>query len=388
MTRGELERPPFVQAESEAARGEEGDEHGGEPRLEAARQRERHRRTRCRNCRAAYFIPTSVSAAGYAHCAGTPASASVRDASVRPGTEQSSARTIQRASVSSPCSSTRRRSSGSCRKPLRKPVAQITCSAPFSSGSTRKRPSRAARSIGSSHSRPGGYDGAQKVRRSSRALPGGVARKRGEAALREERPRHVQRPAERLAAADRDDLGAGGKRVPPLGRRGHAGADHGDRRGVLVRLVGVDDPRVGLELRREREPWMPRREQNVPEGAVTVDGEAAPSTPDALDPGRGGSSRPSRCAPAARRRGGGTRRRWGGSGCRRSGASGARSRRRAASRAASPGNVVGKQWPSLSERMRSWRIAAARTRQAAAGSASSPKTAISAGSRPPWRSVA
>ena len=78
---GELERPPLVQGERETARDEEGAEHGGEPRLEAAPQREGHRRTRWRNRRAAYFIPTSVSAAGYAHWAGTPASESVREAS-------------------------------------------------------------------------------------------------------------------------------------------------------------------------------------------------------------------------------------------------------------------------------------------------------------------
>ena len=151
--------------------------------------------------------------------------------------------TIQRSSVSSTCSSTRRARSGSCRKPLRKPVAQMTCSAPFSSGSTRKRPSRAARSSGSSHSRPGGYEGAEKRRRSCGALGARRGAERGEAALREERPRHVERAPHRLAAADGDDLGAGGERVSPLGRRGHAGADHRDPRRVLVRLVGVDDPR-------------------------------------------------------------------------------------------------------------------------------------------------
>ena len=44
---------------------------------------------------------------------------------------------------------------------------------------------------------------------------------------------------------------------------------------------------------------------------------------------------------------------------------------RRAARTASPGNEVGRQCPSLSERIRRWRIAAARRRQAAAGSAPS-----------------
>ena len=46
---------------------------------------------------------------------------------------------------------------------------------------------------------------------------------------------------------------------------------------------------------------------------------------------------------------------------------GARSRRRAASRTASPGKEVGQQCPSLSDRISRWRIAAARGRQAPAG---------------------
>ena len=49
------------------------------------------------------------------------------------------------------------------------------------------------------------------------------------------------------------------------------------------------------------------------------------------------------------------------------------------SRTASPGNDVGRQCPSLSERISRWRIAAARRRQAAAGSSSVPKTVISSG---------
>ena len=92
------------------------------------------RSTLRRNRRAAYFIPTSVSAAGYAHWPGTPATTSVRVPSVSAGTVESAASTSQRPSVSRPCSSTSRRSSGSCSKPRLKPVAQMTCSAPFDLG--------------------------------------------------------------------------------------------------------------------------------------------------------------------------------------------------------------------------------------------------------------
>ena len=55
-----------------------------------------------------------------------------------------------------------------------------------------------------------------------------------------------------------------------------------------------------------------------------------------------------------------------------------------------PGTRSARQWPSLSERISRCRIAAARIRQAAAGSASVPKTAISSGAsarRSVWYAV-
>ena len=67
--------------------------------------------------------------------------------------------------------------------------------------------------------------------------------------------------------------------------------------------------------------------------------------------------------------------------------SGAAEPRRRASRTASPGNDVGRQCPSLSERMCVCPIAAARRVHAAAGFGSSSKTAISFAASPPRRNV-
>ena len=91
----QLERPPDVQDGRQHGRGGERQERGREPRLDPASQRVGHDSILRRNPRAATFIPTSVSAAGKAHCAETPARASVRVASVSAGTVESSARTIQ-----------------------------------------------------------------------------------------------------------------------------------------------------------------------------------------------------------------------------------------------------------------------------------------------------
>ena len=67
--------------------------------------------------------------------------------------------------------------------------------------------------------------------------------------------------------------------------------------------------------------------------------------------------------------------------------SGAGERSRQARRAARPGNEAGRQWPSLSDRIHRCLIAAARCRQAAAGSRSVPKTTISPASTPLRRSA-
>ena len=107
----------------------------------------------------------------------------------------------------------------------------------------------------------------------------------GEPTLGEERSRDVQRAACGLAAADGDDLRAGRERVQPLGRRGHPGADDRHASGVLVRRIGVDRARVVLELRRQRETRVPRREQDVAEGAVRIELEAAVDRPHLLHTG-------------------------------------------------------------------------------------------------------
>src|SRR5207244_13042222 len=91
---GGLEWPPLVQHGGERRRREERPDRGGEPRLEPASQRERHRLTLRRKPRAATFMPTSVSAAGNAHCAGAPARTRVRVPSVSCGTVESGPSTI------------------------------------------------------------------------------------------------------------------------------------------------------------------------------------------------------------------------------------------------------------------------------------------------------
>src|SRR6185436_11326575 len=103
-------------------------QHRHDAGLDPANQRVRH--TRLLKALAAYLAPAIVSAAGNAHCAATPATESVRAASVSTGTVESGSSTIQRSCVVSSCASTRSASSGSLRKPRRKPVAAIICT-PF-----------------------------------------------------------------------------------------------------------------------------------------------------------------------------------------------------------------------------------------------------------------
>ena len=126
-----------------------------------------------------------------------------------------------------------------------------------------------------------------------------------------------------------------------------------------MRLVGVDDPWIARELGGNGEAGMARGDEHVPEDAVPADGEAAVHGRDAVDPVERDALVPARALAQLRdvaeelvdgrpvavedapheRTG---------------------SRRRAASRTASPGNEVGAQWPSLSERISRCRIAAAR----------------------------
>ena len=161
----------------------------------------------------------------------------------------------------------------------------MICSAPFISAATRNR-SPACRS-GSSHSRPGGYDGARIVSRIAVRSIGSAAWKRGEPAAREQRPGHVERTPQGLAAPHRRDASPGGESVAPLRRGGHPRSDHDDVVGVLVRLVCVD--------RRGRRRRAPRGRSALGGRAATstcrnvsvvVEREAALDRPDPLDAAR------------------------------------------------------------------------------------------------------
>src|SRR5581483_6990026 len=169
--RHQLDRPPPVNRDRDEQRRQDPDDS----RLDAASQRVRH--VRRRKARAAYLAPAIVSAAGNAHWPATPASASVRRSSVRAGTVESGASTIHSSCVSRSCASTRSASSGSFRNPRKNPVAQITwVSRPDRCAglATRKRPASIADSTGSSHSRPGGYDGAERSRSTPARRTGAV----------------------------------------------------------------------------------------------------------------------------------------------------------------------------------------------------------------------
>src|SRR4051812_3162868 len=88
----ELEGPPALpRGAQQTADGERHDERR-ETRFETAPQRVRHRLS---SPLAANLAPTSVSAAGKAHCAAAPASVSVRRPSVSEGTVESASSTIQ-----------------------------------------------------------------------------------------------------------------------------------------------------------------------------------------------------------------------------------------------------------------------------------------------------
>ena len=163
----------------------------------------------------------------------------------------------------------------------------------------------------------------------------------------------VERPAKRLAPANRDDARARRERVQPLRRRGHPGADDRDASRVPVRLVGVHDARVARELGREaRGPGGRGRAGRARNGARrAVELEAAVDGADPLDAPPADARRPSRFASRSSstwRRNSATVGRyrlhtvW---------TSGAASPRRIASRGARPGNERREQCPSLSERI-------------------------------------
>ena len=216
-------------------------------------QRVRHALTLRRNACATYFAPASVSAAGNAHCAGTPASASVRVSSVSAGTVASGVeddpvvgrrelvlvdeRCEQRIGAEAAQEAGRADHLRGCRS---------------RDGSTRKRPSAAACASGSSNWRPAGTTaraacaGARPARSAPRRWNG--ARPRAE----KYSPRHVERPPQRLAPPDRDDL-----RARPRARSATPSPPRAPRRrrvtldAYVMRLVRVDDARIAAQLVRD-----------------------------------------------------------------------------------------------------------------------------------------
>src|SRR5205814_8293556 len=104
----------------------------------------------------------------------------------------------------------------------------------------------------------------------------------GEPTTREVRTRDAEWLSNGFAPAHRHHLGACRKRVQPLRGCREPGPDDRYRSRVVVRLVGVDDPRIGAELVRHPQAWMARSEQNASE-PLAVDLEAAVDGPHLLD---------------------------------------------------------------------------------------------------------
>ena len=115
-------------------------------------------------------------------------------------------------------------------------------------------------------------------------MDGGRGVEGGEPALGEQRSRDIQRTPKRVPPPHRRDGRSRGERVQPLGGRSHPRTHDGDGPSVPVRLVGMDDARIALEVGRDRRSRMPRREQYVAERAAPVELEAAVDGADALDP--------------------------------------------------------------------------------------------------------
>ena len=196
---------------------------------------------------------------------------------------------------------------------------------------------------------------------------------------REVLARHVERPPQRLAAPDRDDLCAGRERVQPLGRRGEAGAD--DRHARRVRRAARTSGR-----RAGRRAAPPGR--SGPDGrarAARAGRRRRPSSSKPPSTARTRSTRacveaPVPAAPLAQlldvreelldRRVVAVEQRRD---------ERPRERRRDAARTASPGNDVGEAVPVALGAHLALPDRRCPPRQAAAGSASVPKTAISSG---------
>ena len=212
------------------------------------------------------------------------------------------------------------RAAGRARSPAVNPVAQITCSR-----AVHLRRRRGTGVAGPRErlvpSRPAGYDGGeQRAEDGRRARPGCVAWNAGEPAPREERARHVERPARGLPPPHRHHPRAGRERVQPLGRRRHPGADHRRRR-RRTRAARRRGRRAGRRRAPPGtfRPGMPRRDEDVAERRPAPSSSKPPSTARTRSTRARTTPRPSRVRRAhAPRRARGTRRPSGGSGRRRS----------------------------------------------------------------------
>ena len=252
--------------------------------------------------------------------------------------------------VSNPCSSTSRESSGSCWTQQETRRADHLWLA-VELGATRNRPVCEARASGSSQARPRGYDGASRSCNDS-----------DRSGLRlvevEEPAAGEQRRAARSAGAGGFVPSNGGhsrtgcERVQPFGRRRHSRAY--DCHFVRVRRAARRHERLARRPRARRE----RRRRRVPVPAARARtrfrGESSSKPPSIAEHGRCGGAGHARPRPLRTRSLGDVveellDRRV--EAVAHAGTSGTNDLCRRAARTARPGNDVGRQWPSLSERI-------------------------------------
>ena len=362
-----------MQRGGEQAGGEQRQQQRREPRLEPASQRVGHACTLRRNAaRRVLRADERVGCRETPTAPATPASASVRVSSVSAGTVESGSRTIQPAAVSRPCSVDEARE--------QRVVLEAAPEAGRADRSARRRSPTARRGSGP---RPPRARAARPTRAragtTARAARAGAPRaRRGAVRWKPASPRreksgarHVERPPHRLAPPHRDDRApaasafshsvAAARPAPTTAtRRAYSCGSYAcTARGSSASSSGTCKPGWPGASSTWRNVAVRRRARSRPSTARTrsmrADAEAR---------------RPSRCAPrssldvleelvdggvvavadAAHER------------AERPPPRGVRT--------ASPGNDVGRQCPSLSERIARCRIAAARRRHAAAGSGS------------------
>ena len=187
--------------------------------------------------------------------AATPASDSVRVSSVSAGTVESRLR-ARSSDPASPARGRRRgrreaRHGGSRAgiRSRRSPDRRSWCLTP-GTGSSRP-PRRAGRPTRARADRT-----ASTGRGAARPALRAASVEVGETALREQRPRAVERTAERRAPADRHDLRSGVERVQPLRCRRHPGADDRDA-STRIRAARRRAPRSGRHSSGHASPGWP-----------------------------------------------------------------------------------------------------------------------------------